>query len=90
MATSTLPSQLSSQDSSLHRHPATIGDLPHDKRLSALDGATYDAARTLGMPACRRIPFEASVHVAFGLSKAQAKAHIHSKLLLTRGRDLTL
>ncbi|MFP3637637.1 hypothetical protein [Paraburkholderia sp. SIMBA_054] len=73
------------------REARTIHELPSPPmRLQALGGATEGIAAAIGLAAQRIIPFGTPVYVAFGLRPADAKRHIHAKLLLTLGCDVSL
>lgn len=73
------------------RPAQTVGELPTpEERGRALEDATMQVAKALGTAAQRRIGFGTPVHVAFGLSRQQAKNHPQAKLLLTKGDDLPL
>jgi len=73
------------------RAAQSIGELPTpDARSSALESATLEIARSLGTSAQRRIGFGTPVHVAFGLTRQQAKNHDDAKLLLLKGEALPL
>lgn len=68
----------------------TVGELPVEDRLHALESATQSVARMLELPASRRISFGTPVFVSFGISRNQAKVHPQAKLMLTNGCDLGL
>ena len=68
-----------------------IGELPtQDERVRALEAATLEMARRLNSSAQRRIGFGTPVHVAFGLTRQQAKNHEQASLLLMKGDVLPL
>lgn len=68
-----------------------VGELPTpEARLAALDSATHAIAKRLGITALRRIGFGSPVHVAFGLTRPQARNHAMASLLLTAGDDISL
>ena len=68
-----------------------IGELarPED-RGQALESATMEIARLLSITAQRRIGFGTPVHVAFSLTRQQAKNHTQAKLLLLKGDAVPL
>ena|SRR3989338_5545747 len=73
------------------REAVVVGELPTPRdRLKALETATGRLATALGMKARRTISLAVPVHVAFGMTRAQAKHHSESDLLLKTGEDLTL
>jgi len=73
------------------RPARVVGDLPDiDQRITALEVATMNVARELGLVAVRRIGAGVPTHVAFGMTRPQAKEHAARKLLLTAGIDLPL
>lgn len=73
------------------REAQVVGELPTPRdRLKALETATGKLATALGLKARRTISLAVPVHVAFGLTRAQAKHHSESELLLTTGEDLKL
>lgn len=68
-----------------------IAELPTPEvRAAALDSATQSVAKQLNSVAQRRIGFGTPVHVAFGMTRQQAKNHPQAKLLLTLGESLSL
>ena len=73
------------------RKARIIGELPNAKdRLQALSTATPKVAAALGIKAKKTINFGTPVHMAFGLTRQQAKHHALSALLLTTGENLSL
>lgn len=73
------------------RNARVVGELPSAQdRAAALESATQEVAKLMQVCAQRRIPFGAPVFVAFGLTRPQAKIHVHAELLLTKGCDLSL
>ena len=67
-----------------------ISELPLEMRSAALESATMEISRRLGLNAIRQISFGVPVHVAFGMTRPQAKNHEAHGLLLTAGGDLDL
>lgn len=75
----------------LPRPAAVVGELrTAEERRAALESATLAIARQLLTPAQRRIGFGTPVHVAFGMSRQQAKGHVRAELLLTKGDAIPL
>lgn len=73
------------------RMARVVDDLPSaEERRAALELATMAVARQLGIPAVTKIGFGSPVHVAFGLTRPQAKQHDAHALLLTLGALLSL
>ena len=73
------------------RPARVVGELlDREQRITALEMATLNVARELGLTAVRRIGAGVPTHVAFGLTRPQAKAHAARKLLMTAGTDLPL
>lgn len=73
------------------RAARVIAELPTpESRAAALDSATHAVAKKLQAAAQRRIGFGTPVHVAFGLTRQQAKNHPAAALLLTIGSNLSL
>lgn len=74
-----------------YERPAKIvGELPIGEVLNALETATLEVAKIIGVQAQRRIPYGAPVYVAFGLDRARAKNHQYAGLLLSKGENLSL
>jgi hypothetical protein len=75
-----------------HVRPArVIAELASpEARNAALDSATHAVARRLEAVAQRCIGFGTPVHVAFGMTRQQAKNHASASLLLTIGSELSL
>jgi hypothetical protein len=73
------------------RAARVISELPSEQsRAAALDSATHAVAKQLQSVAQRRIGFGTPVHVAFGLTRQQARNHPAASLLLTIGGELSL
>lgn len=72
------------------RKAQIISELPLEGRRAALDIALPKVAEVLGMSPSDRLSYGAPVHESFGLSRAEAKKHLHASLLLTMGADLSL
>lgn len=72
------------------REAATVGELSYEKRFSALDAATRNISKLIGLDAVSRIAFGMPVYTAFGLNNAQAKTMAESKLLLCKGESVSL
>ena len=73
------------------RAAQSIGELPKpEDRRKALEAATLEIAKQLNSVAQRRIGFGTPVHVAFGLTRQQAKNHAQASLLLVKGDALPL
>lgn len=72
------------------RKAATISELPIGLRDEALESATEALARHLQLAVQRRIGYGTPVHLAFGLTRNQAKMHPGVKLLLSDGGALSL
>jgi len=73
------------------RTALVIGELPLEARASALIEATTAIATKVGLNAVKHIPFGAPVFTAFeGMNRPKAKHHAESKLLLTKGDDVSL
>ncbi len=61
-----------------------------DARLAALEEATAALAERLGLKALKCIAFGTPTHLAFSMTRQQAKNHTAARLLLTQGGDLSL
>lgn len=73
------------------RPAQVIGELPLEARASALIEATATIATKAGLIAVKHIPFGAPEFTAFdGMNRPKAKHHAESKLLLTKGDDVSL
>lgn len=71
--------------------PATlIGELPISDIPPALQSATACLAMLVERPQLRTIAFGTPAYEAFGLTRAQARAHPQAALLLTKGDSLPL
>lgn len=81
---------LDSDGKPVMRPARVIGELPHDVRQVACADAAKGIGLLLGVAPIRSIPFGAPVYEAFGLKQPEAKAHPHSKLLMTLGHDVAL
>lgn len=81
---------LDSQGRSVIREARTIGELPHEARLSACRMATKAIGELIGMVPRKSISFGLPVFEAFGMSRPEAKAHHHADLLLVSGCDVKL
>jgi len=73
------------------RPSKVVGELSTpEARGAALESATMAVAKKLQLSALRRIGFGTPVHIAFGMTRQQAKNHVDAKLLLTLGDDVSL
>jgi len=82
---------LDSQGFEYPRPAQVIGELPLEARASALIEATAAIATKVGLNAVKHIPFGAPVFTAFdGMNRPKAKHHVESKLLLSKGDDVSL
>ena len=73
------------------RQAVVIHELPTPAmRQQACADATTAIASALKLTPKRSIPFGAPVHLAFGITRPDAKKHAHAPLLLTRGCDVPL
>lgn len=73
------------------RTALVIGELPLEARDSAMIEATAAISTKAGLNAVKRIAFGAPVFTAFhGMNRPKAKHHAESKLLLTKGDDVSL
>lgn len=73
------------------RQARVVGELPTPSdRLVALASASKTLAGRLHLQLHQSIRFGTAVHLAFGLTRQQAKQHSEAKLLLTRGDDISL
>lgn len=82
---------LDTQGRPYHRRPKCVDELPsQEMKMRALSEITTRLEDQLALVAFKNIAFGEPVYVAFGMSKPQAVANGASKLLLTRGCDISL
>jgi hypothetical protein len=68
-----------------------VGELPTPEcRTAALKEASEALGRKLGLKVHRTISFGTPSHLAFNMTRPQAKNHAEARLLLTKGEDLSL
>lgn len=72
------------------REARYISDLPHEERKQALAACGPTLSQAIGAPIVAPVRFGTPVHLAFGLTRPQAKNHPQRDLLLTPGCDLSL
>ena len=61
-----------------------------EERITALKEAGAEISDLLQLPLLKPINYGTPAHLAFGLTRNQAKAHAQVKLLLTHGCDVPL
>ncbi len=73
------------------RAAKTVGELPTpESRAAALAEASQALGDKLGLTVHKTISFGAPTHLAFNMTRAQAKNHAQASLLLTKGEGLSL
>lgn len=81
---------LDSQGLPCLRAAMTVSDLPHEERGHALQSCGPMLSQAIGAPIVSQLRYGTPVHLAFGMTRAQAKNHPQKKLLLTSGCDVLL
>jgi hypothetical protein len=72
------------------RDARTIHELSVCDRVTAINDATRNIEKMLGIPRVRSIAFGLPVYESYGMRQADAKKHKLSKLLMTCGCDVPL
>jgi len=75
----------------IQRSARVIGELPTpEARLHACQEAAQGIAKLIGCSAPDQITFGTPAYLAFGMTRAEAKAHEHAEVLLKSGGDMPL
>lgn len=75
----------------IQRSARLIDELPTpEARLSACQDAAQGIAKLIGRTTPGRITFGTPAYLAFGMTRAEAKAHEHAEVLLKSGGDISL
>jgi len=73
------------------RAARVVGELPTpEERGAALQAATVEISDRLQLKAQKEICFGTPVHLAFGMTRQQAKNHPQAELLLKKGDEVPL